>query len=166
LGQDVPFNPDAFDYNGLNINQFYRDKNGVIQAAGQTNINIVKIVINDPDFREIIASYLGEGKPKITISWDRPPLDLVPNIFDNYYGSFDKRTNTIYLNPNLRITDGNIALAKTMIHEAIHAMYFRPNGDQEIELFTIKSWFNATPPPNTNQYEYDTSQWYGNVSSG
>jgi hypothetical protein len=162
----VPFNPDAFDYNGLNINQFYRDKNGVIQAAGQTNINIVKIVINDPDFREIIASYLGEGKPKITISWDRPPLDLVPNIFDNYYGSFDKRTNTIYLNPNLRITDGNIALAKTMIHEAIHAMYFRPNGDQEIELFTIKSWFNATPPPNTNQYEYDTSQWYGNVSSG
>jgi hypothetical protein len=50
-----------------------------------------------------------------------------------------------------------------MIHEAIHAMYFRPNGDQEIELFTIKSWFNATPPPtptNTNMIHHNGMATY------
>jgi hypothetical protein len=143
---DLPIDPGSssntnplgnIEYNGLIIEtDFYSPKNGgSIISIDDNTLKTVKAIIDDPDYRIIIGAYLGTNT-KLTIKFET-----------NGNGEFDPITNSIRINPDLITREGKIGVAKTMIHEGLHAMLLKPTFEIETQLGVVEGMFLGDTPP-------------------
>ena len=153
LGQDVPFNPDAFEYNGVKINQKYKNKQGQIVNVDTNLVKAFKFVIDNPIYRDLISSYLAPNTDKLTIAFD----------VNAGGGYFDKNTHTIYINPEQLQNIGMLDMVNILVHESIHAMFFKPNATIQAQLnnaaATLASYY-SNPAATTNMIHHEAMGQY------
>jgi hypothetical protein len=153
LGQDVPFNPNQIKYNGLKINQKYKNKQGRTVDVDTNLVKAFKFVIDNSTYREIISSYLAPNTDTLTISFD----------INAGGGYFDSATNTIYINPEQLQNIGMLDMVNILVHESIHAMFFRPNTTIQAQLNSAASTLAThytDPPASTNMIHHEAMGQY------
>jgi hypothetical protein len=150
------FSPATYDYHGVNIDSYYLDKTNTVRVPEEKTLKIVKFIIDDPDFRKMIKAYLGTNR-KIHIVWT--PFKNTPK---DAAGQWVTDGNLMYIDPKSIEKFSAIVLANTVIHEGGHAMYDAPDGDLDLELYEVKSWFEGDIPAqeNVNQVEHNGMAMY------
>lgn len=141
-GQDIPLNMGEILYNGVRLNTKYKDESGLIVPVDDSLLTAYKLIIDNSDFRDIISAYLPPNTSHLLIAFD---ISITG-------GKFDRNTNTIFINPN-RLKDlGMLEMVNILVHEALHAMFFKPTTTMQSQLTNARvnlvNHYNSLPSNN------------------
>lgn len=104
----------------------------------------------------MISSYLAPNTDKLTIVFD----------VDAGGGYFDENTNTIYINPEQLQNIGMLDMVNILVHESIHARFFKPDAAIQAQLNSAASTLAThyiNPPASTNMIHHEAmGQYYKN----
>jgi predicted SprT family Zn-dependent metalloprotease len=147
------FDANVVDYNGVNLAQNYQNAQGRVVPVDNNMLQAFKFVIDNSTYRNLISAYLAPNTDKLKIAFD----------INAGGGYFDNATSTMYINPNQLENLGMLDMVTIMVHESIHAMFFRPTATIQSQLATAQAnlaTHYTNPPATTNMIHHEAMGLY------
>jgi hypothetical protein len=160
MGYGMGFDANIIDYNGVNLAQNYKNAQGITVPVNAKMLASFKFIIDNPTYRSLISAYLAPNANKLTIKFDATLGDTG--------GTFDKATNTIYINPDQLAQIGMLDMVNILVHESLHAMFFQPTATIQSQLATAQATLAthySNPPATENMIHHEAmGQYYKSQS--